>query len=437
MGIYEDARDGTLDASALNEYVRKDPNLLNNPDPEEGLTPLAVASIKGHVEVVDLLLKKCARADVTSQIGETTLLLATRNRIMNRSRIVQLLLQKTPPCFIDATCPDAKNNTPLMFAIKHRDLDSIRLLRSAGACLTLRNNDDFNAKDLAKQTGDNAIERALYPDNEHSDLFKLARLVLDLLVFIITWVNQVTGAICRMYNLDPEMNQVIKQLVISPTCEPNRCPNQANATSPCNLSDDDISVDDDSSPEDDVQELRSNVDRIVKDTALGTFFEGEEEYMEQKDLVERITKITTRILPKGEGVVLRFINQDVGDSSNLTAVEIGKKLAEMSPVTNSGHSEIGTNLRSKILKPLVYDKLKERSLKRPLLISVITDGRPNNEDTSTLANVILECGKNLEADGYRREHRLDEKFAKFHDNKRDIDQWLIETLSKPIEDAEQ
>lgn len=215
MGIHEDAREGTLDASALNDYVRKDPSLLNQPDPQKGLTPLAVATIGGHVEEVELLLKKCARADVTSQNGETPLLLATRNRIMNRSRIVQLLLRKTPPCFVDATCPDAKNNTPLMFAIQHRDLESIRLLRNAGACLTLRNNDDFSAKDLAKQTGDNAIDRALYPDNEHSDLFKLARLVLDLLVFIITWVNQVTGVICRMYKLDPEMNQVIKQVSIT------------------------------------------------------------------------------------------------------------------------------------------------------------------------------------------------------------------------------
>lgn len=123
----------------------------------------------------------------------------------------------------------------------------------------------------------------------------------------------------------------------------------------------------------------------------------------QKDLVERITQITTEILPKGKGVVLRFINQDVENSSNLTALEIRNKLAGMSPVTNSGHSEIGTNLKSKILKPLVYDKLRDKSLKRPLLISVITDGRPNNEDTSMLANTIFDCGERLAGAGYRRE----------------------------------
>lgn len=124
----------------------------------------------------------------------------------------------------------------------------------------------------------------------------------------------------------------------------------------------------------------------------------------QKDLVKRITQITTLILPEGEGVVLRFINKDVKNSLNLTTAEIGHKLAGMEPVpTNDSHTKIGTSLKSKVLKPLVYDRLKAEGLERPLLISVITDGRPNGENQSELVNAILECGKELEDAGYHRE----------------------------------
>ncbi|KAF4538100.1 uncharacterized protein LTHEOB_11048 [Lasiodiplodia theobromae] len=508
MDIHEHARKGTLVGAVLNDHVKKNPNLLNELDPKTGWTPLAAATVKEHVEVVEQLLKKCARADLRSKNGETPLLLATRNPIINH----------------------ADKNTPLMFATKQKDLESIRLLRNAGACPMRRNNDGFSAKDLAEQTEDKAVQRALYLDKDQSDLFKLVKLVLDLLLFVITWVNQVTGAICRMYKLDTEMYQFTReastrtsinitneghsangesQLVISPICEPNRCPNQVNAKSPCYLPDDDMCVGEGSPPDDEFQELSVKVDRIVKETALERFFERKENYMKeviqkavhlkndkstslggdgllhktikvslhqqvvycddsssmrgslngesqktlwdcQKDLVKRITQITTLILPEGH------------------------KLAGMEPVpTNDSHTKIGTSLKSKVLKPLVYDRLKAEGLERPLLISVITDGRPNGENQSELVNAILECGKELEDAGYHREDvkfvigqigaanaaaefldtirgnaeirrvvycttdRLDEKFAEFRENKEGLDQWLIDTLYKPIMNLEQ
>lgn len=302
MDIHEHARKGTLVGAVLNDHVKKNPNLLNELDPKTGWTPLAAATVKEHVEVVEQLLKKCARADLRSKNGETPLLLATRNPIINRPRIIELLLQKTPPCFVDMTCSDADKNTPLMFATKQKDLESIRLLRNAGACPMRRNNDGFSAKDLAEQTEDKAVQRALYLDKDQSDLFKLVKLVLDLLLFVITWVNQVTGAICRMYKLDTEMYQFTReastrtsinitneghsangesQLVISPICEPNRCPNQVNAKSPCYLPDDDMCVGEGSPPDDEFQELSVKVDRIVKETALERFFERKENYMKE------------------------------------------------------------------------------------------------------------------------------------------------------------
>lgn len=124
----------------------------------------------------------------------------------------------------------------------------------------------------------------------------------------------------------------------------------------------------------------------------------------QKDLVERIARITTRILPKSEGVALRFINQEVTNSTDLSLNNIGSILKDRK-WAERGDTEIGTYLRSKILKPLVYDKLElgPRGLDRPVLVSIITDGGPEPEPRDTLVKIIAECGKKLEAAKYPQE----------------------------------
>lgn len=196
----------------------------------------------------------------------------------------------------------------------------------------------------------------------------------------------------------------------------------------------------------------------------------------QKRLVKRITQITTRILPEGEGVALRFINQSVGDgSSNLTLAQVEAILTPMMRKTN-GYSEIGTKLKAKILEPLVYSKIKAKNLERPLLIFIITSGMPERESESELVNAIFECGRELQDAGYPRESvkflvgqigsaprtkefldsiryrtsdnngianvvycipdQLDIKFFQFNENGGEIDRWLIETLFSPIEACE-
>ncbi|OTA98430.1 hypothetical protein M426DRAFT_113088 [Hypoxylon sp. CI-4A] len=121
----------------------------------------------------------------------------------------------------------------------------------------------------------------------------------------------------------------------------------------------------------------------------------------QNQLINRIARITTRILPEGEGVYLRYINRDVPNSDSLKFEELPDILKQM---RWDGDTPIGTNLKKKILQPLVYSKLPN-NLKRPLLISVITDGGPSKrlEDKNTFADAIIECGDRLEACGLPRE----------------------------------
>jgi hypothetical protein len=122
----------------------------------------------------------------------------------------------------------------------------------------------------------------------------------------------------------------------------------------------------------------------------------------QIQLVKRITRITTRILPEGDGVALRFINQDVDNSDKLSFLEIGN-IMENKAGKPQGGTPIGTYLKSKILEPLVYSKLQPQTLARPLLISVITDGMPSGEKEEAFVEAIKECGVKLEQAGYPRE----------------------------------
>jgi hypothetical protein len=119
----------------------------------------------------------------------------------------------------------------------------------------------------------------------------------------------------------------------------------------------------------------------------------------QNLLINRIARVTTRILPEGEGVYMRYINQDIPNSDSLQFEQL---LDIVKPLTWGGDTPIGTNLKSKILQPLVYKKLPN-NLKRPLLVSVITDGMPEPEPNNAFVDAIAECGDKLEAAGLPRE----------------------------------
>lgn len=116
----------------------------------------------------------------------------------------------------------------------------------------------------------------------------------------------------------------------------------------------------------------------------------------QRSLALRIARTTTRILPDGEGVALRFINHQTDESSTLRLEDIGRVL---NSIPARGGTYIGRKLRERILQPMVYEPLTKGTLKRPLLVSILTDGAPSKKDEE-LVNVIVQCGNTLE--DYRR-----------------------------------
>ncbi|KAI1170930.1 hypothetical protein F4777DRAFT_567492 [Nemania sp. FL0916] len=495
MSIFEDIRNGALTKAKLSDWFNLKSTILNEQEPTTGWTPLATAVVAGFPDEVDQLLSKGADPDGRCRNEETPLLLATWKTTKERPLIVQKLLKRVSPNSIDATCMAADNNTPLMYAIEKADLDTIRMLRKADASIQIKNNDGFTAEELSKNSKSSV--RNAFNLEEQSNLAKVADLVIRSVLYVINWVNVAFNGVMKMlFGISGEGNQGIDR-VVDPgpgTVSPEQFVKNIDTfvkDSPVlnaffknrkdfiqDLAKKSVALAEDDDNDTGKPELLQKTIEVTlhqqvlycDDSGSMVNRKGREEdrWGSQKALALRITRTTTRILPDGEGVSLQFINRqmDINPDRGLSSIEEG-----MNSTQPRGNTEIGTTLRDRILEPLVYSKLANKTLERPLLVSIITDGGPEPEPYDTLANVIVECGARLSGAGYPAESvkfligqvgssnqavrfldslkdndqiknvsyifpgRLDEKFKELRDE-RAVDRWLIETLFEPLRAAE-
>lgn len=131
--------------------------------------------------------------------------------------------------------------------------------------------------------------------------------------------------------------------------------------------------------------------------------QGEDRMADQQELVNRISSICTTIVPDDLGVHLRFINSEPANADDLGMSDIKNILAQVQP---SGYTEIGIHLRERILEPFLYSQYNDtvKAMKRPLFISIITDGIPSGpngtlEREDTLRNEIKDCQEYLRENG--------------------------------------
>ncbi|KAJ7800238.1 hypothetical protein B0H14DRAFT_2900454 [Mycena olivaceomarginata] len=451
---------GGSSGDTLTRYLLNNPNILDEQDPATGRAPLAIAAVAGFADEVEQLLQKGAKADALSRNGETALLLITQETSRESAQ--------------DCPAPPQQDARGLLHQTARQGW---------GYGLT--------AEQMAIASSDKAVARALNPEKKPSIFAKLASVVGSVLLYTVAWVNKTAkGVVRRLFRLNPKLDEKST----SPAVNTGETPNK--------------------------EEFVENVDNFVKENpTLERFFKGNPNYIQElakkatelKDdpstplgqpdllpktikvtlhqqviycddsssmkcegrwaaqvrLVQKIAQITTRILPEGDGVALRFINQNVDNSEKLNIQEIGTIMDNMSWQRN-GNTVIGTYLRSKILELLVYSKLQPPTLARPLLISVVTDGMPSQEKDEAFAEAIKECGDKLKQAGYPRESvkfmigqigtgkaaaaflegvgknrdiadmvfvtsdQLDERVSAFKANEGDLDRWLIETLYSPI-----
>jgi len=215
--IFVDARKGSLTSTKLEAYLASGVD-INAQDPKTGFTPLGMAAKYGRLSVVNLLLDKNASPRAMSKPGMTPLYIAA-NGNGDRVNIVRKLLEKGAQ--VDETSAEVDNDTPLMVAITHaRDPVVVNMLIDAGASLQAKNSKNETAKELAEQSGNPAIQRAVSPPGQQmAGLPELINALVNFVLFILAYVNSgvingvVKGVVSNLYHIgQPPPDQTLAQV---------------------------------------------------------------------------------------------------------------------------------------------------------------------------------------------------------------------------------
>ncbi|ETW77755.1 hypothetical protein HETIRDRAFT_11852, partial [Heterobasidion irregulare TC 32-1] len=407
---------GTLTADSLKLYLAN--TNIDSVGGQKSLTPLAAASSRGHLDIVHLLLSNHASPNAPSPYGRTPLFYATsKSPAKDRLAIVHALLDAGAQ--IDACSADDDLYTPLMNAVTEiRDKDVVHELVDRGASLTQKNAQGQTAQDLAKKTG---MERDLRPRAErNSTRAQIIDAILSVVMIIIAYINSgvmkdvVAGIVKKLYGIngskDPELAKDIPEPRTAEEFKESLNTYVKDSGLEKFFARDDpflqTLAEKAAALRDDSTTFLGKPDNIKHLTRLSLYqpviycddsgsMQAEDRYTHQRELVNRIARIATKIVPDDLGVELRFINS--GSSKNLTAAEIDAAVGAVHP---NGGTTIGTELRKKILDPLVYKALPSQSLRRPLLVCTITDGCPSNERETTFKEAIVECRREVVNHGY-------------------------------------
>ncbi|KAF3055776.1 hypothetical protein GL218_06861 [Daldinia childiae] len=445
MGIFEDARDGNLDQYKLDQYKTSSFD-INSIDPETGLTLLATASLKGRTDVVKLLLQNNASATKLSQGDRTPVWFAAMGSMKKRDRAEIIRLLHAHGADINKPSSGDANYTPLMKVVAEwKDVNTVRQLINLGADKTLKNSNRETAARIAFEKKKDAMIDALNSSSQGrltlmDIIWKILAFVLHLIIWVYIVISSVLKGIIESSH-EPSEIKILSHSNVSNTT--------LDITTPRLLANTHLQEVQESKM---AEEYKSDIIRFISKNHMDSFFKNDDPFLNtlvekaakmkanppestlksdkdirdlikvslyqqvilcddstsmsvgnrikaQQHLAKRVTKFATYIIPDEDGVELRFINSSVS-GSRLREAEVETIMTNMQP---TGDADIGSNLIAKILKPLVYDKLENKELVRPLLVSMITDGFPEPESSNTLRNAIIECGRKLIKAGYEPE----------------------------------
>jgi len=102
-----------------------------------------------------------------------------------------------------------------------------------------------------------------------------------------------------------------------------------------------------------------------------------------KLILQRLSEVCTMF--DDDGIQVRFMNSDVQGNGVRSAAQAAQLLEQ---VRFSGITPLATNLDRKVIQPLVMQPIRSRSLQKPVLIIVITDGEPVGEPRDLTRRVI-------------------------------------------------
>ncbi|KAI9861884.1 MAG: hypothetical protein M1813_004952 [Trichoglossum hirsutum] len=116
-------------------------------------------------------------------------------------------------------------------------------------------------------------------------------------------------------------------------------------------------------------------------------------------LVNTIRQVATfATVLEPSGITVRFVNHDE-DSTFDNMVDVGDIIAKVRKVDFRGDTKLGTMLDRKVVQPMIIQRAKERTLKKPVIVVIITDGEPS-ENPQIIGDTIYDCKTNGEVKAY-------------------------------------
>jgi hypothetical protein len=98
-----------------------------------------------------------------------------------------------------------------------------------------------------------------------------------------------------------------------------------------------------------------------------------------------------------DGIEVRFMNSSEQGNNIRTAQEVEQLIQR---VQFKGLTPMGTQLKSKVLEPLIVQRARSNQLRKPVLVIVITDGQPAGEPDGSVFSAIKYASDELSRSAY-------------------------------------
>lgn len=119
------------------------------------------------------------------------------------------------------------------------------------------------------------------------------------------------------------------------------------------------------------------------DSGSMQFEESGERVNDLKVILGRVAEVATNF--DTNGINIRFMNCNVQGNNIRDSISASNLVSQ---VQFNGLTPLGSKLDEKVMRPFIVDPVQSRSLQKPVLVIVITDGEPTGEAPNTVLNVI-------------------------------------------------
>ena len=124
----------------------------------------------------------------------------------------------------------------------------------------------------------------------------------------------------------------------------------------------------------------------IDDSGSMAFEEDGERIKDLKLILQRVAFAAT--LFDDDGIDIRFMNEDVPHNQTSGIKSEQQVEALLARKSFKGLTPLATELRKKIIEPMLLPALRSGQMRKPLLIITITDGEPSDRKQTPLVDVV-------------------------------------------------